>query len=669
MQNIRHPASRQQGSALVIILIMLGIFATVLVSALKSNPQIARDKITADALAKAKEALIGYAATYRDTHPAPGPMYNQVFGYLPCPASDGNGVAGNCGSKDVTLIGLLPWKTLGLPPLRDSSGECLWYAVSGSHKDNPQTTTMNWDTVGQIVVNDPGGAILASGVAAVIFSPRGVIGSQDRTPVGATECGGGTTVAAYLDGGDPIYAATVPAAGATTTLTVATTASIANATNNDQGLWISPDEIFRRIRQRSDFVTEINAMRTDIATCLNNLALALLPIPNGSKGVGSSLETSCPPLAVGTKKGNIYANWRENLLYARLPAPTVISINGAPSPSPCAAVLIFGGERTASQARVTAANKGDAAMYLEGINATSFPGGTAYSGVSAYAATTSAADVLACITGAGGGGATQVTFANTADFAKFATGVAGVGVTVDSATQTLAIDVAAGSGGGCAWFPDAIPLSGKTLRTYHTFQFTHDDPIGAVDLGNGFTLSFLRGSDGVPTASTCGTQSNMGVIPASDRLYSLFVETDVHRDGGGINDPAGNHTAIMLNGNLSHSGVFACDGTAQGCLHSPANKFEESPTPTEHNQRVEIHTGYSDSSCTATGGTFARVKVWVDCAACSDTAANFPAPPTANRCFDLDATMNTVYFGFTGGFSSSGGGQGVSIRSLDLRVE
>jgi hypothetical protein len=49
---------------------------------------------------------------------------------LPCPDASGNeGVA------DALCPGLsqgwLPWKTLGVPPLRDASGTCLWYERNG----------------------------------------------------------------------------------------------------------------------------------------------------------------------------------------------------------------------------------------------------------------------------------------------------------------------------------------------------------------------------------------------------------------------------------------------------------------------------------------------------------------------------------------------------------
>lgn len=669
-----------KGSALIVILIILSLAAALLVSGLKSNPRIERDKTTADALAKAKDALIGYAATYRDSHPSAGPTYDQVFGYLPCPAVDGNGVAAaDCGAPDVTQIGLLPWKTLGLPPLRDSAGECLWYAVSGRLKNNHKTAVLNWDTAGQFIINDAGGAALASGVAAMVFSPRDRVGNQNRTPAGTTECGGNSTVAAYLDGGDPIYAATtvpitgaaVPAAGANTTLTVATIASIANGTNNDQGLRITPTEIFDRVKRRSDFKTDIDTMMADLVACLNNLPPASLPAATGSKGIGSALEAICKPLD-GTTKGNVYQNWKDNLLYVNTGG--TITVNGGN----CKAALIFGGERTTrtvspfiAQTRATAAEKNDAGMYLEGVNATSFPNGTTYSGIAAYTATSPSADVVACITGAGGG--TMVSFSNPTQFSKFQP--AGVGVTVNPDTQTAQIVVAGGSGGGCLWYPDAMPLSGKTLRTYYEFKFSYPDPPSGPNLGYGLTLSFVEGDAGKPT--TCGTQSTMGVIPASTLPFSLFVETDIYQSGSAYGEPNGtpNHTAIMANGNTAHSATngnltTACDGTAAGCNHSLSNQFEESPVPLLHNQRVEIHGGYN-GTCTASGGTYSLVKVWVDCSACDNTTSDFAASnPTVTRCISLDSSMNNVYFGFTAGFSSSGGQvQGVTLQKLELRVE
>jgi len=444
------PLSRDKlkGSALVVILVILGVAAALMINALTSNRQIERDKIAADVLSKAKQALIGFAATYRDSHPG------DVFGYLPCPAIDGNGVAaGICGAADVTQIGLLPWNTLGLPPLRDSSGECLWYAVSGRFKNNPPTTLLNWDTTGQLTVNDADGVILANGVAAVIFSPRGVIGGQDRTPVATTECGGNIAVNAYLDGGDPIYAGATPAAGATTTLTVATAASIANGTNNDQGLWITPEEIFRRIKQRNDFRSpalpatpsgDVNNLLTSVAACLNaqttlpapvtiNFSGTTVPLAEtsgvtvGGLTIGripqnpvATVDTNCSSITTGIpawrtawnttwwRSGsgtsftglNFNNNWQDNLLYARCNSGQCLNVNGAP----CAAVLIFAGERANGVSRATAVSKNVMSNYLEGNFLSLFNSGapTTFTGVPTNFAianvnTPATADIAACL--------------------------------------------------------------------------------------------------------------------------------------------------------------------------------------------------------------------------------------------------------------------------------
>lgn len=650
---------RERGAALLIILIIIGIGAAwLLVSALKSSPQVERDKTTADVLAKAKDALIGYAATYRDTHPDTGNYTDKVFGYLPCPDTDNDGQADpQCGAKDVTVVGRLPWKTLGLPPLRDSAGECLWYVVSGRTKNNLPTDVLNWDTVGQIEVRDASGQVLAAQNThdtpwAAIIGPGSVTGTQDRTPAGASECGGNNNASAYLEG-----LTLNPAADGVSTLALATSDSAMNGTNNDRGLWITSREIFERVKKRGDFASDIGTLLTDLKTSLDAATPPRVTAFNTASTAGCPVTDS----PADQKKDYFRCNWNNNLKFAE---NVGITVNGAP----CDAVLIFAGERATGQARVTSADRLNKANYLEAPNLSIFPGGGAYSGATDFDPSSASADIVRCIE-TGSPPPIQVTF--TSNFGSFTT--AGAGVTANPATQTVAVASTSGSSGGCFWYPTAIPLNGKTLRAYYTFTFMNADPIGGVDIGNGITISFLRGDVGPPTA--CGSESDLGALDLSTTWgsVSLLVETDI-RETPADNDPAGNHTAIMANGNLAHSPTngnvtSACNGTAQGCLHSPANKFEESPTPAQHNQRVEIHTGYSDSTCTSTGGSYAKIQAWVGCSSCNDTSTDFAATATVNRCTLLDPALNTFYFGLTGGFSSGGGGQGVVIQNLDLRTQ
>lgn len=202
----RHP-HRQHGAVLIVMLVimMMGI-ATVLISSLSTTAlKTARQETTVQALAQAKEALIGYAITYGDKDSA------YTHGYLPCPDVNETGITqegiehGNCGSTDVNTIGRLPWKSLGLPTPRDSVGECLWYAVSGTYKNNPKTSSMmNWDNTGKLSVYSTNGAeIAANEIVAVVIAPGGISPTnnpaQDRSGTAAPTCGGNYTPAAYLD--------------------------------------------------------------------------------------------------------------------------------------------------------------------------------------------------------------------------------------------------------------------------------------------------------------------------------------------------------------------------------------------------------------------------------------------------------------------------------------
>jgi hypothetical protein len=122
------------GAVLLLALVLVAcIGASFAALAIAARVSAARDRATERALALAREALIAYAVD-RPINAAVGP------GYLPCPDLDGDGWAeSTCGSLDgasgqASRLGLLPWKTLGLPELRDGAGERLWYAVSTKYK-------------------------------------------------------------------------------------------------------------------------------------------------------------------------------------------------------------------------------------------------------------------------------------------------------------------------------------------------------------------------------------------------------------------------------------------------------------------------------------------------------------------------------------------------------
>src|SRR5882672_3304901 len=115
-----HRANRQRGIALLIVLALLVLLVGTVMVGFSGDlsRQSRKQQQTTDALALAKEALIGYAAGVDLTAGAARP------GDLPCPDQNNDGVAdlGTCNSA-AERLGRLPWKTLGLPDLRDGDGE------------------------------------------------------------------------------------------------------------------------------------------------------------------------------------------------------------------------------------------------------------------------------------------------------------------------------------------------------------------------------------------------------------------------------------------------------------------------------------------------------------------------------------------------------------------
>lgn len=135
-----------------------------------------RERASNDALAKAKDALIAYAVV--------DPVRP---GQLPCPdvnndgeaksGEDFNAATGACNS----LIGRLPWITLGLPDLRDDSGEGLWYAVSGDFRAGNTAVPLNSDTAyrGGNASLTLAGTTPASNLVAIVFAPGQTLQRSD----------------------------------------------------------------------------------------------------------------------------------------------------------------------------------------------------------------------------------------------------------------------------------------------------------------------------------------------------------------------------------------------------------------------------------------------------------------------------------------------------------
>lgn len=186
----RTRAQRGFGGFLVIALIAgmaaaAGMFAFYRTDAVQAQ----NERATTDVLAAAKAALIGYAVRRG------GPTGTARPGELPCPDSDGDGLENAPCSTAASLLGRLPWRTLGIPEPVDSAGETLWYAISGPLRDaasNPLTyfgvvpapaERINSDTRGTItVLARDGSSVLTNNAVAVIFAPGAALSGQNRSP-------------------------------------------------------------------------------------------------------------------------------------------------------------------------------------------------------------------------------------------------------------------------------------------------------------------------------------------------------------------------------------------------------------------------------------------------------------------------------------------------------
>lgn len=249
---------RQNGAALLIALIVVVLAVTAgLLSAYNSrNSQAERDRITVEALAQAKAALIAYAVTYPEQNLGGSSIPVFVPGHLPCPDTNPS----DCGNKGVSVIGLFPWKKLGLPPLRDAEGNCLWYAVSGSFKANNKPDLLNQDSTGQFVVLGEDGVTPLAGntpsnrAVAIIFSAGSPVSGQNRSN-DSSECGGDYNPQHFLDSQGGVNNASINATADAITTFIA---GKRDNSFNDRLLWVTADDLFARgVELRKDLNTAL----------------------------------------------------------------------------------------------------------------------------------------------------------------------------------------------------------------------------------------------------------------------------------------------------------------------------------------------------------------------------------------------------------------------------
>jgi type II secretory pathway pseudopilin PulG len=442
-----------------------------------------RQAKTEAALMQAREALIGYALQYR-SQPASGDA-DAMYGHLP-PPDLGDHTFAACTSEgcattnsavvtgNTVLVGRFPWKTVGTEPLRDGYGECLWYAISTSHRAVSSTaTTMNWDTLAAPDIPYGSGPAGVAAVAAhqrpiaVIFSPGAAFNGGRTTSSNATECGGNYNSTHYIDA----------------TLNYA-----------QRALSVTSDMIFSTLRKSSglepSFAFDINAMLDRMTECARD-QLAANPALENVK-----IAPPCTTALDNYGPTGYYRNYSDQVFVTKC-ASCIVTVNKPPPgyvpPSSCAGALIFGNQRNSTQDRSDTGKQGQTINYLEDPNLASFgpPAGNVYTGdygLMSTATQSLSQDIVRCIpTGASMSLVTSQPLAD-AGFGQL--------VAYNAATRTLTLGKENVTTGffapgtalfGCAWLADSRSL-GNGFRTYFSFQFKK---VGTSVGGNGFVFAMV----------------------------------------------------------------------------------------------------------------------------------------------------------------------------------
>jgi hypothetical protein len=607
--------------------------------------QARRQQQTEEALAQARDAILGYVLRYREANPDSSTKeFKEVYGYLPMPDLGTTRNASTCTEEGceaanfasntfgVTVIGRFPWRSLGIAALRDGHGECLWYVVAGGHQRIKQSIPMNWDTLSHLDLKTADGTAALAALlteaqthdrpVAIIFSPGPAFApEQDRSKLGSDNvdvCGGNYsaknyldpaiatalgTVSNYFDGttnqASQLTSADTPKvmiAGPTlkrsdNTLWSGKNCPASESTScdtvvNDQGLSLTSDLIFSRLRKRAAFRGDINALLDRMVPCLSDqMAASTLP------AFAAPAATSTDPSTAGNKYGRIpdlanscygefadpkgyYPHYKDQIFIATCASGNCFNVTVDNVLTTCPGVLVFAGQRSASQLR-TDAQKDILSNYMEDPNLASFtvPYGTSFSGPSRFDAVsanqTASQDIVRCIPGNLAPVASPVL--SSLGFSQLASYDAASGTLTLGALgvrSNLTVNPApAYALYGCAWTPETR-TTGSGLRTY--FRAKIDDR------GDGFTFAMIDGDRN--SASVCGAaRQHLG--------YSGSNDPDRTTNGNETTSIA--HPKIGIEFDRTRAGTFSTSGNP---LSSGRNDplYTDAPNNYDNNAHIGI---------------------------------------------------------------------------------
>lgn len=212
---VRNNFRKQSGVSLLIVFVILlfGTSSYLILSSDFNKRKLEKNQKTMQALNEAKLAMIGWSVKHKNPGTLPCPEDLALVGTI----NEGNSRT-TC--NEVTPIGRLPWKTLGIGDIRDGNGDKLWYAISSGFRSKP----INLNTSAILSVNHQAGRVVA-----IIFSAGPPLSSQKRINQ--------TDIAQYLD--------LFNVSGAPTFLM-----GVAKQDFNDGLLVVTKDDLFNAVSMR-----------------------------------------------------------------------------------------------------------------------------------------------------------------------------------------------------------------------------------------------------------------------------------------------------------------------------------------------------------------------------------------------------------------------------------
>ena len=170
--------NKEKGAALIFFVTIVSLVIMIFTFNTLNGKQLEalkKDK-TAKALFDARNALLGWSVMRGIS----GAVTTATPGQLPCPedlsliGTPNEGNASSTCSNTATLVGRLPWRSLGLGDIRDGNNDKLWYAISPGFRSAP----LNANNLGQLSID---GNINAA--VAIIFSPGFTLSGQNRAVI------------------------------------------------------------------------------------------------------------------------------------------------------------------------------------------------------------------------------------------------------------------------------------------------------------------------------------------------------------------------------------------------------------------------------------------------------------------------------------------------------